>query len=129
METQKIIAKDIDAYIAMFPSDIQERLNELRATIKEAAPEAEEVISYQMPTFKYHGILVYFAAFKNHIGFYPTVSGIQTFKKELSVYKGAKGSVQFPHKEPLPLGLIAKIVKFRVRENLEKAETKVNKKL
>lgn len=128
METPNIIPKNIDEYIAMFPSDIQEILNELRATIKKAAPEAEEVISYQMPAFKYYGMLVYFAAFKNHIGFYPMASGIETFKKELSVYKGAKGSVQFPLDEPMPLGLITKIVKFRIRENLEHAESKVNKK-
>lgn len=128
METPNIIPKNIDEYIAMFPSDIQEILNELRATIKKAAPEAEEVISYQMSAFKYYGMLVYFAAFKNHIGFYPMASGIETFKKELSVYKGAKGSVQFPLDEPMPLGLITKIVKFRIRENLEHAESKVNKK-
>lgn len=95
-------------------------LEELRQAIKLAAPAAEEVISYQMPAFKYHGVLVYFAAYKHHIGVYPTSSGIAAFKKELSVYKGAKGSVQFPLDKPLPLALIKKIVKFRVKENLEK---------
>ena len=119
MYTEKFMSKNVDEYISMFPTNIQKSLNELRATIKEAAPNAEEVISYRMPAYKYHGMLVYFAAFKNHIGFYPRVSGIEAFKKELSIYKGAKGSVQFPIKEPLPLQLISRIVKFRVAENLE----------
>jgi uncharacterized protein YdhG (YjbR/CyaY superfamily) len=115
---------DIDVYIAGFPKNTQKILKQLRATIIEAAPDAEEIISYKMPAYKYHGILVYFAAYKNHIGFYPTASGIATFKKELSMYKGAKGSVQFPLDKPLPLGLITKIVKFRVRENSEKSKKK-----
>ena len=110
--------KNVDEYISNYPADIQQILKGLRATIKEAAPNAEEVISYQMPAYKYHGILVYFAAFKNHIGFYPRASGIDTFKKELSVYKSAKGSVQFPLDKPLPLELISSIVKIRVNENL-----------
>ena len=116
--------KDVDEYISSFPADMQEILKELRATIKEAAPDAEEVISYQMPAYKYHGMLVFFAAFKNHIGFYPRVTGIDKFNNELSVYKGAKGSVQFPLDKPLPLGLISRIVKFRVSENLMIAESK-----
>ncbi len=120
METKKTIPRDIDGYIASFPRGIQKILEELRVTIRKAAPEAEEVISYQMPAFKYHGMLVYFAAHKNHIGFYPTPSGIEAFKKELSVYEGAKGSVQFPIDSQLPLNLITKIVKFRVKENLER---------
>ena len=120
MKSDIFKAKDVDEYISMFPDKIQELLNKVRSTIKEAAPEAEEVISYQMPAYKYHGMLIYFAAFKNHIGLYPMVSAINKFKEELSVYKGAKGSVQFPHNKPLPLALISKIVKFRVSENLEK---------
>ncbi|HBS47400.1 MAG TPA: hypothetical protein DEA91_28395 [Paenibacillus sp.] len=92
--------------------------------IKEAAPDAKEKISYQMPTFELHGNLVHFAAFKNHIGFYPTPNGIDAFKEELSVYKGAKGSIQFPLNEPMPYELISKIVKFRVAENIQKAEDK-----
>jgi uncharacterized protein YdhG (YjbR/CyaY superfamily) len=115
---------NIDEYIAGFPKDIQTLLEQVRTTIKEAAPQAEEVISYQMPAFKFNGMLVYFAAYKNHIGFYPTASGIDAFKKELSVYKGAKGSVQFPLDKPLPLELITKIVKFRATENLKKASMK-----
>jgi uncharacterized protein YdhG (YjbR/CyaY superfamily) len=94
-------------------------LNELRQTIREAAPQAEETISYQMPTFRLNGNLVHFAAFKNHIGFYPTPTGIEAFQKELSSYKGAKGSVQFPIDQPLPLSLIRRIVEYRVRENLK----------
>ena len=103
-------------------------LKEIRATIKAAAPEAEEKISYQMPTFFLNGNLVHFAAFKKHIGFYPTPTGIEKFKKELSVYEGAKGSVQFPLDKPMPYALITKIVKFRVKENLAKAEIKEKKK-
>lgn len=117
----------IDAYIANFPNDVREILQKIRATIKEAAPEAEETISYQMPTFRLKGNLVHFAAYKNHIGFYPTPSGIEEYKDELSVYKGAKGSVQFPLDKPIPYDLISKIVKFRVAENLEKAKTKTKK--
>jgi uncharacterized protein YdhG (YjbR/CyaY superfamily) len=116
------IAKDIDEYIAGFPKGIQKNLNQIRATIKKAAPGAEETIKYAMPTFTLHGNLVYFAAFKNHIGFYPVPTGIDAFEKELSIYKTGKGSVQFPLDQPMPLGLIAKIVKFRIKENLEKAK-------
>ena len=112
--------KTIDGYIDMFPADVRIILNELRQTIKDAAPEAEETINYQMPTFTLYGNLVHFAAFKNHIGFYPTPSGIEAFKKELSAYKGAKGSVQFPIDQPLPLSLIRKIVEYRVKENAER---------
>ena len=116
--------KNIDAYIAGFPRGTQKLLEQLRATIKKAAPLAEEVISYGMPAFKLNGMLVWFAAHTKHIGFYPRISGIAAFKKELSIYKGAKGSVQFSLDKPLPLGLITKIVKFRVTENLQKAKTK-----
>ena len=128
METNKPTPTTIDEYIANFPKGVRETLQELRATIKNAAPEAEEAISYQMPTFKLKGNLVHFAAYKNHIGFYPTPSGIEKFKEELSAYEGAKGSVKFPIDQPLPLDTIAKIVKFRVTENLEKAEAKSKKK-
>ena len=128
MTTNKTTPKNIDAYIANFPKNVQEILSELRAIIRDAAPEAEEAISYQMPTFRFKGNLVHFAAHKNHIGFYPTPSGIEKFKKELSVYEGAKGSVKFPIDKPLPFDLISKIVKFRVAENLEKAATKTKKK-
>src|SRR5215208_3109227 len=109
----------IDEYISTFPAEVQRILNELRQTIKEVAPEAEETINYQIPTFTLHGNLVHFAAFQNHIGFYPTPSGMEAFKEELSGYKGAKGSVQFPTNEPLPLALIRRIVEYRVKENSE----------
>lgn len=116
---------DIDKYIGSFPKEIQVLLQQIRETIRQAAPEAEEAIKYAMPTFVLNGNLVHFAAFKNHIGFYPVPSGIEAFKEELSVYKGAKGSVQFPLDKPMPLSLITKIVKFRVQENLNK---KIRKK-
>jgi uncharacterized protein YdhG (YjbR/CyaY superfamily) len=118
----------IDEYIATFPDDIQKKLKEVRAVIKAAAPEASEKISYQMPTFFLFGNLVHFAAFKNHIGFYPAPRGIEEFQKELSVYKGAKGSVQFPLDQPMPLDLISRIVKFRVKDNLASAVAKGKKK-
>ena len=110
---------NIDEYIAAFPLDIQTRLKKMRAAIKMASPESEEVISYRMPAFKMNGILVYFAAFRNHIGFYPTSSAVIAFKDELTGYKTARGSIQFPLNKPLPLDLIKKIVRFRVLENLE----------
>jgi len=127
MEGNKADFVSIDEYIAAFPEEIQKILEELRATIKAAAPEAQEKISYQMPAFALKGNLVYFGAYKNHIGFYPTSSGIQAFKKELSIYEGAKGTVRFPIDKPLPLDLISRIVKFRVAENLKKAEIKSSK--
>ena len=111
---------NFEEYVLNFPVEIQERLENMRNVIKNAAPEADEVISYAMPAFKLHGVLVYFAAYKNHIGFYPTGSGISAFKKQLSIYKGAKGSVQFPHDKPFPIDLIEEIVKYRVNENLAK---------
>jgi uncharacterized protein YdhG (YjbR/CyaY superfamily) len=128
MESKKVGFTSIDEYIATFPQDIQDILEKLRSTIRKAAPNAEETINYQMPTFTLKGNLVHFAAFKKHIGFYPTPSGIEKFKKELSVYEGAKGSVQFPLDRPIPYDLISKIVKFRVGENLERAEAKGKKK-
>ena len=124
MKSSKVSFKSIDEYIATFPEAIQTILEELRATIKAAAPDAEEKISYQMPTFALKGNLVHFAALKNHIGFYPTPSGIEAFKDELSIYEGTKGAVRFPIGKPLPLELISKIVKFRVVENLKRAEEK-----
>lgn len=117
----------VDAYIRQFPADVQVILQEIRQVIREVAPEADEKISYQMPTFFLDGNLVHFAAHKNHIGFYPAPSGIEKFKKELSIYKGAKGSVQFPLNEPMPFDLIRKIVVFRVVENQMKAKNKQKK--
>lgn len=121
------IPKDIDTYIAAFPKDIQEKLQKIRNTIHQAAPAATEAIKYGMPTFVMEGNLVHFAAFKNHIGFYPTPMGIESFKKELSVYKGAKGSVQFPLDKPMPLNLIDRIVKYRVKKTLEKKKSRAKK--
>lgn len=128
MEENKITPKSIDEYILQFPPHIQEILQMLRKVIKEAVPDAQEKISYQMPTFVLHGNLVHFAAFKNHIGFYPTPSAIQAFKDELSKYKGGKGSVQFPIEEPMPYELVSDIVKFRAFENIKKAKEKSKKK-
>jgi uncharacterized protein YdhG (YjbR/CyaY superfamily) len=124
MKTEQGMPKDVDEYIAGFPPDIRAILEKTRATIKKAAPQAQEKISYRMPTFTLDGNLVHFAAFKNHIGFYPMPSATGKFKHELSAYKGAKGSVRFPLGKPIPYGLISKIVKFRVRENLEQAARK-----
>lgn len=118
----------IDEYILSVPPEIQETLKKLRKVIKESAPDAEEKISYQMPAFALNGILVYFAAFKNHIGFFPTSSGIDAFKNELTEYKTSKGTVQFPLNKPLPYELISRIVKFRVAENINKAKSKSKKK-
>lgn len=128
METSQAAPKDIDEYIAGFPEDVREILEKLRMTIREAAPDAEEAIKYRMPTFTLNGNLVHFAAFKKHIGFYPAPRGIEEFKDELSVYKGAKGSVQFPLDRPVPFELISRIVKFRVRNHLETSKAKRNKR-
>jgi uncharacterized protein YdhG (YjbR/CyaY superfamily) len=128
MENERVRFTSIDEYIAAFPEPIQTILSELRAVIQAAAPEAIEKISYQMPTFDLKGNLVHFAAFKNHIGFYPTPGGIEAFKDELAVYQGAKGSIRFPIDQPLPFDLIRKIVQARVAENLRKAELKAGKK-
>ncbi len=124
METNTPLPKNIDEYIAGFPQKIQDMLKEIRATIKKVAPEATEAIKYRMPTYILNGNLVHFAAMKNHIGFYPTPSGIDNFKKELAAYKSGKGSLQFPLDSPLPLDLISKIVELRVKENSAKAETR-----
>ncbi len=118
----------IDAYIATFPPKIQALLETVRATIRTAAPEATEQISYQMPTFALHGNLVHFAALKQHIGFYPTPSGITAFPQETARYASTKGAIQFPLDQPLPLDLITRIVRFRVAENLARAATKEGKR-
>jgi uncharacterized protein YdhG (YjbR/CyaY superfamily) len=128
MEENKIIFNSIDDYIRQFPKEVQDILQNRRKVIKESAPDAVEKISYQMPAFSMHGNLVYFAANKNHIGFYPTSSGITAFKHKLTDYKSSKGAVQFPKDQPLPYDLISEIVKFRVAENRKKAEAKVKKK-
>lgn len=114
----------IDEYIEQFPSEVRSTLETLRRAIREAAPKATERISYNMPAFALNGALVYFAAYKKHIGFYPTGSGIDRFKQELSEWKGSKGAVQFPLDKPLPLELIDRIVKFRAAENRERAALK-----
>jgi uncharacterized protein YdhG (YjbR/CyaY superfamily) len=119
--------EDIDAYISSFPASVREVLQKIRVAIKNAAPHAEEAISYRMPTFKLKGSLVYFAAYKKHIGFYPTAAAVKRFKRELSVFDGAKGSVRFPLDKPIPFGLISDIVKFRVKQNLKKAAIKKQK--
>src|ERR1700690_1477389 len=128
MESKKARFTSIDEYITTSPKEIQKKLQELRKTIKAAAPKAQEKISYQMPAFDLKGNLVWFAAFKNHIGFYPMPSGIQAFKKDFLVYEGSKGAIRFPLDKPLPLKLVSKVVKFRVAENLKKAEMKSRKK-
>ncbi|HEV2197507.1 MAG TPA: DUF1801 domain-containing protein [Candidatus Acidoferrum sp.] len=122
MAASRKTPKSFDDYLDRFPKDVQQRLQKMRLTVKKAAPQAKEKISYGIPSFTLNGMLVWFAAFKNHIGFYPRTSAIAAFKKELSAYKGAKGSVQFPFDKPLPLTLISRMVKFRVKENLGKAK-------
>ena len=124
MKTKLTTSEGIDEYVAGFSAEVRSRLQKIRATIRQAAPDAEEAIKYRMPTFTLQGNLVHFAAFKRHIGFYPTSSGIRRFKKELSNYEGAKGSVRFPLEKPVPLALISKIVKFRAKENLQRAKAK-----
>ncbi len=109
----------MDEYIGSFPKDIRVRLEKMRRTIQQAAPGATEAISYQIPTFKLNGNLVHFAAFKNHLGFYPASSGVAAFKKELASYAAAKGSIRFPLDKPIPFGLVRRIVEFRVKENLK----------
>ena len=113
--------RTVDEYISGFPPQVQERLQKIRNTVRKAAPDAEETISYRIPSYTLEGKLVYFAAFKKHIGFYPRTTAIAKFKKQLSVYEGAKGSVRFPLDKPVPLNLISQIVKFRVKENLNRA--------
>lgn len=127
MTMQQSTPRNIDEYIAGFPNDVQEILQKIRKSIRKAAPDAEETIKYQMPTFTLRGNLVYFAAWKKHVGFYPMPTGIEEFKEELSVYQGAKGSIKFPLDKPIPFELIGKIMKFRVKENLERAQAKGKK--
>jgi uncharacterized protein YdhG (YjbR/CyaY superfamily) len=128
MKTNTAVAKNIDEYIEQFPENVQTILQKLRVTITKAAPRAEEVISYQMPAFKYHGVLVYFAGYKSHIGFYPTSSPMKVFQKELAGYKTSKGAIQFPIEKAIPLTLVKNIVKFRIKENLEKEAARLKKK-
>ena len=120
MQRSRSAPKDIDQYIAGFPPDVRASLRKIRAAIRKAAPRAKEAIKYRMPTFTQHGNLVHFAAYKNHIGFYPASSAIAKFRKELSQYEGSKGTVRFPLDEPIPYALIGEIVKFRVEENAKK---------
>lgn len=120
----KTTYKDIDSYIADQPEKVRIKLEKIRQVIKKTAPDAEEVISYQMPAFRYHGMLLYFAAFQNHIGFYPFTSAIKKFAKELSAYDGSKGTIRFPMEKSIPVSLITKIVNFRMQENLDKAKEK-----
>ena len=124
MTMNKKIPKNIDDYAGRFPQEVQQLLKKMRLTIRKAAPKAKEAISYGIPTFTLDGNLVHFAAFKSHIGFFPSSSAIAAFRKELSAYKGAKGSVQFPYDRPLPLALVSRIVKFRVKQSLGKKKKK-----
>lgn len=128
MRTDQTAPKAIDEYIAGFPDDVQQILEKIRMTIRKAAPDAEETIKYRMPTFTLKGNLVHYAAFKKHIGFYPIPTGIEKFKKALSVYEQGRGSVQFPLDKPIPYDLIRRIVRFRVKENLDRAEAKGKKR-
>jgi len=116
--------QNVDDYIARFPEGVRERLEKIRATVRKAAPQAEEALSYQIPTFKLEGNLVHFAAFERHIGFYPGASGVAKFKTKLAGFKSAKGSIQFPLNRAVPYGLIREVVAFRVKENLARAEKK-----
>jgi uncharacterized protein YdhG (YjbR/CyaY superfamily) len=121
-------AKDIDGYISQFPDDVQAILEKVRTTISSAAPEAKETISYLMPAFKLHGMLVYFAAWKNHIGLYPPISGDKTLEKAVARYAGPKGNLQFPLDEPIPYDLIKRIVKLRVKQDLARDAAKRKKR-
>lgn len=121
--------ENFEEYIAAFPAETQKRMVQIRATIKKAAPQAEEIISYGMPSFRLNGQLLYFAAFRNHIGLYPMATGVEAFKSLLSDYKWAKGSIQFPLNKPVPLDLITNIVEFRVQENLAKGKKEPKKKI
>ena len=118
----------VDEYISTFPAGTKKILKEMRKTIKQAAPDADELISYNMPAFKQEGMLVYYAGYKGHIGFYPVSSAITAFKKDLSDYELSKGTIRFPLDKPMPFDLIGRIVKFRVQENLKKSELKKKKK-
>jgi uncharacterized protein YdhG (YjbR/CyaY superfamily) len=127
MRTDQTAPTNIDEYIAGFPPDVQEILEKIRVTIRKAAPAAEETIKYQIPTFTLKGNLVHFAAYKKHIGLYPAPRGIAKFKRQLSVYGSGRGTLKFPLDKPIPFDLISKIVKFRAKENLERAEAQGKK--
>jgi uncharacterized protein YdhG (YjbR/CyaY superfamily) len=128
MEAASVKFKTVDEYLSTFPSSTKKMLLQLRETIRKAAPQAEEIISYNMPAYKQQGALVYFAGYKGHVGFYPVSSAIREFEKELSVYEGSKGTVRFPLDKPLPLKLITRMVKYRIKENKARAEAKAAKK-
>jgi uncharacterized protein YdhG (YjbR/CyaY superfamily) len=128
VDTEQATPGTIDEYIAAYPPEVQAILQQVRATIREAAPDAQEAMKYRLPTFTLKGNLVHFGAFKKHIGFYPAPSGLEQFREELSAYEGSKGAVRFPLDEPIPYDLIREIVRFRVRENLAKAAAKGRKK-
>ena len=128
MSPETAAPQTIDEYIAGFPPDVQEILEQVRQAVRETAPDAEEAIKYRMPTFVLNGNLVHFAAHKNHLGFYPTPTGIERFQKELAAYKVSKGTARFPLDKPIPFDLITEIVKFRVKENLDRAAAKQQKK-
>jgi uncharacterized protein YdhG (YjbR/CyaY superfamily) len=127
MSTKPKVPEDIDEYIAGFPTDVRKILEKIRTTIKREAPDAEETIKYGMPTFTLEGNLVHFAAFKKHIGMFPPTQGDEQFEIEASVYRGAKGNLRFPLDAPIPYALIAKLVKYRVNESLERAQAKGKK--
>ena len=124
MRTKQAAPQNIDEYIASFPKNVQEILEKIRRTIRRAAPDATETISYQMPAFTLKGYLVHFAAYNKHIGLYPAPRGNEKFKRELSAYEGGKGTVRFPLDKPIPFGLISRIVKFRVKENSKRPAAK-----
>ena len=113
----------VDEYFADFPKDVQVKLSEMRRAIREAAPDAEETISYQMPAYRLNGVLVWYAAFKDHIGFFPRETAIAEFKQKLAGYKISKGTIQFPIEKPIPIDLVKEIVEFRVKENLSRGQT------
>ena len=127
MATNRPTAATIDEYICAFPPEVQAVLQKVRQSVRDAAPEAEEVISYRIPAFKQHGVLIYFAAFKNHIGFYPPVSGDPALEKAVSRYAGEKGSLRFPLNQPIPFDLIGRITRLRLRQNLARAASKGKK--
>src|SRR5262245_22523868 len=128
MRTKQAAPQSIDEYIAGFPKDVQENLEKIRKTIRRAAPDAAETISYKMPAFTLKGYLIYFAAYKKHIGLYPAPRGNEKFKEELAAYGGGKGTVRFPLDEPIPFDLITRIVKFRAKKTLERANSKARVK-
>lgn len=129
MNTKPTAPQNIDAYIAGFPQNVQEILEKIRVTIRAAAPESEETISYKMPTFTLHGhYLVYFGAFKKHIGLYPAPTGVAEFEEDLPRYAAARGTLRFPLDQPIPYDLVTRIVRFRVKENLAKETAKGKRK-